>query len=68
MYMNATFNSIVPVVVENPVQGAVQDYVTEPTPRHVCCTQRMIGVFMMGAGLAVGLAMGLGYGLYSNKC
>lgn len=66
--MNAPFNNSTAVVVENPVQPSVQDYVTEPTPRVVWCTQRTIGVFMMAAGLAVGLAMGLGYGVYSNKC
>jgi hypothetical protein len=66
--MNATFNNNVPVVVENPAQVVIQDYVTEPTPPYICCTPRTIGLFMMGAGVAVGLAMGLGYGVYSNKC
>jgi len=68
--MNAPFNnSIAPaVVVENPVEVVVQDYVTEKTPPRVYCTSRTIGLFMMASGVVVGIAVGLVYGFYSSKC
>jgi hypothetical protein len=71
--MNAPFNnSIAPaVVVENPVEVVVQDYVTENTPpSKTCfeCTPRMIAIFMMASGVMVGISIGLVYGLYSSKC
>ena len=80
--MNAPINFTVPVAQENPVQIAVEavepvepvepvqvvDYVTrENASKPPFCNHKVLGIFMMLCGVAVGLAFGLGYGL-NAKC
>ena len=73
---NVPFNYVRPILpITNPVQltpPTVVDYVPTPPllppPKKACCTHKVIGIFMMLSGVAVGVGFGLGFGLYYNKC
>jgi hypothetical protein len=71
---NATFNYRLPptVVVENPValpSPTAVDYVTENTkPPRIICTQRIMGVFLMGTGVVIGGVMTMIIALYVRTC
>jgi hypothetical protein len=71
---NAPFNYSLPptVVVENPValpSPTAVDYVTENTkPPRIICTQRIMGVFLMGTGVVIGGVMTMIIALYVRTC
>ena len=69
--MTTAIENPVVLVVDTP---GVQDYVIQtpasvpPVVPKVWCSQRVIGVFLMFLGIAVGVGIGVLFGVYYKSC